>query len=154
MSLLGKIGVCHPYVPIPSPPEVLSLWSSIWRTGSLPKVNILCWNLAHGKVLMGGNLKRRGLMGPFRCALCCQEEEFLDHLFLGCPYARNVWSQSLLTLRLLINWPSSVTHLFNRWRSSYQGTLKTKPTLKLYFQDVPKYVTWKIWLARNRAIFS
>jgi len=79
-------------------PPQSSLWSRIWNLDGIPKINLFCWTLAHINILVGENLKKRGFLGPFRCALCRQEEESLDHLFLECPYSKAVWSILLGTL--------------------------------------------------------
>jgi hypothetical protein len=53
-------------------PEKSNIWRNIWNKYGLPKINIFCWILAHGKLLTGENLNKRGFQGPFRCALCLQ----------------------------------------------------------------------------------
>jgi hypothetical protein len=40
-------------------------WKNVWSQDSLPKINIFIWSLAHGKILTGENLMKRGFHGPF-----------------------------------------------------------------------------------------
>jgi hypothetical protein len=40
------------------------------------------------------------------------------------------------------------------WSSSYKGTLRNKAIFKKLWNALPKYLCWKIWLTRNRAIFN
>ena len=43
-----------------------SIWKNLWESITLPKIDVFCWTLAHGKVLIGENLEMRGIVGPFR----------------------------------------------------------------------------------------
>jgi hypothetical protein len=70
------------------------------------------------------------------------------------PFAMNVWSLVMSDIYPLISWSSSPPHLFNNCPSLYQGSLKGKTIFKDRFMAIPKFFIWKIWLARNRAIFS
>jgi hypothetical protein len=39
-------------------PPKEKVWNRIWDSNCLPKINILCWTLTHGKILMGENLQK------------------------------------------------------------------------------------------------
>jgi hypothetical protein len=41
------------------------MWKNIQNNDGLPKVNTFCWTLSHGKILIGDNLTKRGIKGPF-----------------------------------------------------------------------------------------
>jgi hypothetical protein len=73
---------------------------------------------------------------------------------MECPFTKEVWSLVLQPLSSLIIWPHKLNHLFNKWKSTYRGSLKNKQAFKASLLALPKFVTWKIWLARNQAIFS
>jgi len=90
------------------------IWNIIWALDSLPKFNIFCWRLTHGKILTGKNLQKQGFNGPYRCGLCNQDEENIHHLFLDCPFAKYVWDLVLSSLFPLISWSSSPSHLFQQ----------------------------------------
>jgi hypothetical protein len=68
-----------------------SWWSNIWSTDGIPKINMFCWILAHGKTLTEDNLLKRGFQGPFCCVLCANNFETTQHLFLDCTFSRQVW---------------------------------------------------------------
>jgi len=129
------------------------MWAQIWYIDNLPKINILCWTLAHGNFLMGEDLQKRGIEEPFHCILCKHEEENLGNLFLNYQYVQSVWGMTLQNLFPLINWPASPVQLFNRGWALYGGSLENKRPIIYLFMVVPKFVTSKIWLAINRATF-
>jgi hypothetical protein len=49
--------------------------------------------------------------------------------------------------------PSSVVHIFSRWKLMYQGSFQNKPLFKQVWMVLPKYVYWKIWIACNKTLF-
>jgi hypothetical protein len=75
---------------VPHVPPDPTIWKEVWKTKSIPKIDMFTWTLAHKGILTGKNLRRRGWEGPSRCPFCSQEEETIDHLLLGFPYAREV----------------------------------------------------------------
>ena len=67
------------------------LWKKVWHLDSIPKVNSFTWILLHNKLLTAENLRKRGIMGPSRCALCNLDEETTNHIFLQCKISLLVW---------------------------------------------------------------
>jgi hypothetical protein len=67
-------------------------WKNVWSQDSLPKINIFIWSLAHGKILTGENLMKRGFHGPFNCPLCQTSQDTIQHLFWDCPFSTTVWN--------------------------------------------------------------
>ena len=61
-----------------------SIWKKVWKSYCIPKVNSFIWLLMHNKLLTAENLKKRGITGPSRCALCNSESESTLHIFLQC----------------------------------------------------------------------
>lgn len=134
-SFLEAANHCHPRS---------STWTIVWHSDEIPKINFFCWLLAHKKVLTAENLKTRGICGPSRCVMCQSEEETLQHLFIECNYAKENRNHAL----------GSLTQRFNQWGSHYSGSFKEKPIFKRYWDTLPKYICWSIWLARNKQIFN
>jgi hypothetical protein len=74
-------------------------WSHIlggWRRASwgwtVPlKIKLFIWLLAEEKILLWGNLQRRGHSGPGICHLCKNNEETTQHLFMDCAFTVDVW---------------------------------------------------------------
>jgi hypothetical protein len=88
-------------------PDKSNMWKNIWNNDGLPKINIFCWILAHGKLITGDNLNKRGFQGPFRCAMCCQNLERTHHLFSDCEFSKQVWHLVYLELIHKISWPAT-----------------------------------------------
>jgi hypothetical protein len=65
-----------------------------------------------------------------------------------------VWHVSLQGLFQRVHWPSSLGNLFSRWKFSYSGSFQNKPTFKILWVALPKYICWKIWLMCNKTLFS
>jgi hypothetical protein len=147
-----KEGYSHLLSNLPGFPTS-KLWKEIWYGPSLPKVNALCWLLAHGKILTVENLLKRGIQGPSRCPLCLEASETITHLFLECNFALQLWSLICLPLPDISPLPDSWTTLLTHWKQRYSGNLKNKKGFTLLWKQIPKFVTWEIWLACNQAIF-
>jgi hypothetical protein len=130
------------------------LWNFLWTNDSPPKVNSFCWIMAHGKLLTGENLLKRNIHGPFRCELCGKALETSQHIFLLFPFSITVWKTALQRLHSRIRWSAQPRELLSDWTSLYRGTFKNNPLFKALYKALPKYICWKIWLARNRIIFS
>jgi hypothetical protein len=147
-----KEGYSHLLSNLPGFPTS-KLWKEIWSGPSLPKVNAFCWLLAHGKILTAENLLKRGIQGPSRCPLCLEASETITHLFLECNFSLQLWSLIYLPLPNISPLPDSWTTLLTHWKQRYSGSFKNKKGFTLLWKQIPKFVTWEIWLARNQAIF-
>jgi len=60
------------------------------------------WTLLKGKVLITDNLKNKGYEGPSRCSMCQGSEENIQHLFMGCPFAKACWKDLVSSLEVSI----------------------------------------------------
>jgi hypothetical protein len=135
-------------------PEKSNIWKEIWNIDGLPKINIFGWKLAHNKLLTGENMLKRGIMGPFRCALCKQDSESSTHLFLDCNFSKQVLQMVYSELMHKIAWPSTCRVMIGKWSKVYKGSFSNKPTFLRVWKASIKFVCWKIWLARNKVIFK
>jgi ribonuclease HI/exonuclease III len=128
-------------------------WLEVWDSMAIPKVNFFFWTLMHRKILTGENLLKRNIAGPHRCCLCREAMETSDHLFVGCHFANKVWQLTLQGLKVVVPTNISVVDLFTGWKDSYPS-LSPKTLWARIWISVPKYVCWKLWLARNEQIFN
>ncbi|KAL4582374.1 hypothetical protein LXL04_006921 [Taraxacum kok-saghyz] len=64
-----------------------------WWNNWVPlKVNFLGWRAVLNRLPVKSELKRRQVTLPeYVCGLCRVEEETCSHLFLNCPWAKEVW---------------------------------------------------------------
>jgi hypothetical protein len=79
--------------------------------------------------------------------------ETSDHLFVGCHFANKVWQLVLHGLKVAAPTNISVVDLFTTWKDSYPS-LSLKTIWARIWISIPKYVCWKLWLARNEQIFN
>uniref|UniRef100_A0A453I7T7 Reverse transcriptase zinc-binding domain-containing protein n=1 Tax=Aegilops tauschii subsp. strangulata TaxID=200361 RepID=A0A453I7T7_AEGTS len=70
-------------------------WKLTWKCWAPPRVRFFYW-LAHlDRCWAADRLARRGLPHPDRYPLCDQAPETMNHLFLGCTFARQIWHEVL-----------------------------------------------------------
>jgi hypothetical protein len=77
-------------------------WKEIWKAKAPPRVAFFLWMAAWGKILTNDNLRKRRVVLVDWCCLCNKDGESLDHLFLHCSMAKQLWD-SILTL-FGLNW--------------------------------------------------
>ncbi|CAN1732046.1 hypothetical protein LINPERHAP1_LOCUS1453, partial [Linum perenne] len=106
------------------------------------------WRIFLKKVSTIDNLQRKGLSLANRCALCNSNLESVEHLFLDCEFASQIWT--LISSKLSIHGPFSY---------SIEGFIEGWKGLNclLSFSSVMKVllhaVFWFIWKERNDRIF-
>ncbi|XP_059630139.1 uncharacterized protein LOC132273131 [Cornus florida] len=69
---------------------VVSWFGLVWN-GGRPRWSVYSALIIQNAVLIGANLQRRGISLAFRCCLCGCNEEHVDHMFVKCVYAWEVW---------------------------------------------------------------
>lgn len=149
----GRYSACVGYSAILAIPWVAAdplLWKTLWKFPSLPKVDFFCWSLLHNSILTFDNLKKRGWAGPSRCPLCSCSEESVDHLFVLCPFALEMWKLVLGPLNIVL--PPSFTNLFYSWINLAPFPLASLSLLKNCWIWIPKLICWNLWLERNGII--
>ena len=103
------------------------------------------WNIIFDKIPTRKNLLKRSFHGPFRCHLCCCEEESIDHLFIHCTVSRDFWHSISSYITSLKAWQGTNSlEAWNNWTREHSG----KPI------NMPLLVCWAIWIARNQIIFN
>jgi ribonuclease HI len=108
----------------------------------------------HKKSLTGENLIKRGVAGPHRCPLCYSAIETMDHFFVDCPFSQEAWKITLNGLNATTPTQTIVTTLFSSWKARYPQVVHSKSICHRIWQAIPKFLCWKICLARNEQIFN
>jgi hypothetical protein len=67
----------------------LRSWEKIWKTWAPAKCSFFMWLVAHNRCWTADRLARRGIPHPERCPLCDQAPETINHLLVGCTFARD-----------------------------------------------------------------
>jgi hypothetical protein len=70
-------------------------WELIWKTWSPPKCKFFLWLADLGRCWTADRLQKRSLSHPDKCVLCDQDQETIDHILVGCVFARSFWFQML-----------------------------------------------------------
>ena len=128
-------------------------WKLVWNSPDVLEVNFFTWTVMHEKVLTRENLLKRGFLGPYRCCFCLQNAESSAHIFVGCNFAHEVLANSMHGFPSYAPIHSDPVILFKNWQSRYPGST-ISPAWRKIWQAIPKFVWWKIWLARNDLIFN
>lgn len=108
----------------------------------------------HRRTLTREKLEKRGIIDPHRCPLCCKDQETIDHLFIDYPFSQEVWTQAIMGLNAQIPQHSSVVSLFITWKDRCPHSFNNNSTWTKIWNEIPKYICWGIWLARNEVIFN
>ena len=99
---------------------------------------------------------REGSVTTFRtadsCALCDQESESIDHLLLGCSFARELWFNILLRLRWHFLTPGNLDESLADWWSRSRKRLQKAD--RKCFDSLVILTSWMIWKERNARIFD
>ncbi|CAN0838702.1 LINE-1 retrotransposable element ORF2 protein [Linum grandiflorum] len=121
---------------------------TIWNALVPTKISCFTWLAFLDSIATIDNLRRRGLIVPNRCVLCCQSEESVSHLLLHCPFTAKVWSWFKVAFGICGPWPCSVQQLLLEWRAGLPASSHNK-----YKPVIPHAVMWFVWLERNNRIF-
>jgi hypothetical protein len=70
-------------------------WKSIWKVKVPSRVAFFVWMTTLGKILTLDNLRKRNIIVMEWCYMCKTCGESIDHLFLHCMVATELWSTIL-----------------------------------------------------------
>jgi hypothetical protein len=121
-------------------------WKSIWKWNAPEKMRVIFRLSMEEKILTWDAGPHRGWIGPSRCSLCRLNGELAVHLFLQCPYAKQVWNQVVLLLRIpLIPLEGSMEEWLDLWR---------REVVVREVELLPSFFVYFIWWSRNLCIFQ
>jgi hypothetical protein len=130
-------------------PNVLFPWKLIWKSKTPPRVAFFSWTAALGKVLTTDNLRKRGFILQDWCCMCKQSGESVDHLFLHCLVATDLWSMVFGMFGVQWVMPHTVLDLFHGWLGKF-GRHDTTKVWKM----IPHCLIWCLWRERNARHFE
>jgi hypothetical protein len=125
--------------------------SELWRARAPPKVKFFFWLAVHRRLWTAERRRRHGLQDEDDCALCGQDPETSDHLFVACVVARQVWTALLSPIGLGSLAPCRDDALVDWWLRQrrllhHDGTSA--------FDTAVLLVAWCLWKERNNRTFN
>ena len=137
------------YKHISSPTYRSYPWKNVWKTLAPSKVNFFIWTPSLGKVLTIDNLRKRQLVLLDWCCMCKEDGESIDHLFLHCNAANELWQLVFSMFGIWWAMPYHVVDLLACWTGH---TCKTSSAA--IWGVIPHCIMWVIWRERNDRSFE
>ena len=94
-------------------------WKSMWKQKIPSRVAFFVWTAALGKCLTIDNIRKRKVWILDWCYMCKGNGESVDHLFLHCPIAMDLWSMVLGLFGVTWVMPHTVLGLLWRCQGSF-----------------------------------
>lgn len=141
----GYLTLCHN-----NPNQYFDIFSQLWAHKLWPKVRFFIWLLLHRRVLTGDQLMKRGFHGPFRCEMCEENVETLNHIFIECTLISELWRRMATLLGL--QWSNFLT-LDQLWRD-WPNQEGVDHFIRQLVWMGSTILLWNIWNERNSRIFN
>ncbi|XP_020267043.1 uncharacterized protein LOC109842598 [Asparagus officinalis] len=123
-------------------------FNMIWKSSIPLKVKVHLWIISKRKLNTKDILIKKGWSGDPLCPLCLGENETHDHIFIHCPFAREVW-KFLLPSFPANNWPLSTEDLL-----LLHIVPNISPDIKAIWKILLPCFCWRIWFCRNSLVFK
>ncbi|KAJ0896378.1 putative reverse transcriptase zinc-binding domain-containing protein [Helianthus annuus] len=121
-----------------------------WCKWIPPKINIHAWRTELDSIATGEALRKRNIqVADSLCRSCGSDEETVDHFFIGCFVATNVWNGISTWCSIPNIFAFSIKDLLE-FHSNIPGSVKKK----IAVQGIIRIACWSIWRARNNLVFS
>jgi hypothetical protein len=130
----------------PSPHRMFP-WKGVWNPRVPPRVAFFLWATVLGKILTAENLRKRHIIIVSWCCMCKSDGESIDHLFIHCPVAKELWNAVFCLLGVLWVLPQHVRELVEGWHVSNHRQFRI-------WNAVPHCLMWSLWRERNSRIFE
>jgi hypothetical protein len=118
----------------------------VWKIRAEPKVKFHCWLMLQGRIWTADRLQRRGLTNHDMCPLCDQEKETAAHIFVLCPFPREVWHASSTEFTQLATATSSSTSLSAWWDAIWNLNRSKELCCQA---SAAMYFVWNLWKEQN-----
>ncbi|KAE8656892.1 Protein MOR1 [Hibiscus syriacus] len=119
----------------------------VWSGLAPPRVETFLWQVSHRRLAVRSELIKRGVMlEEVACPLCAKQEETVQHLFISCQVAWELWSSFWRLWGVSAVLPNDPASLLCSW-----SDLRPK---SLIWSFIPGVVLWSLWKARNSVVFD
>lgn len=124
-----------------------SMWNWIWKIHCHKKLQFFIWKLMRDWLLTRKYLAFSCLNVSGRCHRCNNLETAI-HILRDCPWAKDIWLQSLGIF------PSSFSQLpLQPWLETNSTSDNILSGHKLPWKVLFSFLCWYLWLVRNEQIF-
>ncbi|WVZ90185.1 LOW QUALITY PROTEIN: hypothetical protein U9M48_036512, partial [Paspalum notatum var. saurae] len=130
----------------------LSGWKRIWKGWAPLKCKVFLWLAKNNRCWTSDRLAKRGLPHPSACPFCDQSDETIQHILLGYPFSRQIWTNILCSLNFASLAPSPADTRFFAWWARSSSTVPKEAWRGLNTLII--LVAWEIWIFRNSRVFE
>lgn len=123
----GKFSPKSTYVANFGGREYMSGHDLIWHSKAPSKCKIFLWLAIRERCWTADRLQKRGLPHPSSCPFCDQAPETINHILLGCSFARELWHNLFSSWGEEQRTPSAISKL-SAWWSDLQVSGKGAKT--------------------------
>ena len=143
MTKKGDFDIRSFYSKLRDPLPIIFPWKVVWKVKAPRHVSFFVWTAVWDKILIGDNLRSRGMDFVDWCIMFCCNGETVDHLLLHCGKAYRLWNLMFRSFGIVWVLPRSVADtLFSWW--NWLG-MHSSSILNL----APLWVMWCHWRERN-----
>ena len=124
-------------------------WRPLWRLKVPTKVSFFMWTAALGCLLTMDNLQKSEVVVLDLCCMCKKDGESIDHLFLHCHVAWELWNMVFSLFGVHWVMPCHVVDLLASW--SYKCSRRKSLVI---WSMIPHCIMWGVWRERNARTFE
>ena len=110
------------------------------------------WLVAHKRCWTADRLDKRGLPHHDRCLLCDQHEESIQHLLIGCVFARQFWFPLIQQVGLSALAPQPSDTSLDEWWSRAERVVTGD--VKKGLNSIIILGSWIIWRHHDDCVFN
>jgi hypothetical protein len=122
----------------PLQPSASFVWDSYAPQLSASFVQFLIWLLMQGRIQCRVNLLTKKVVESATCEVCNQEDETVDHIIWGCPFAKELWEKKYIGVH---QHPANISQLHNAQRPV--------GVPQQFFSTFIAICCWQLWKRRN-----
>ncbi|WZY76441.1 hypothetical protein YC2023_022825 [Brassica napus] len=123
-------------------------YNVVWFKGNTPKHAFHMWVAVNDRLPTRSRLAAWGMLTPTTCCLCMCADESRDHIFIECPFSKDLW-------RMMLQKLSSPRLTFHSWTQllNCPSTAHVRP-LRILRSVAVQAIVYNLWTERNSRIFK
>ena len=141
--------LCSVYCALIQPSSYVFPWRSVWQAKAPSRVAFFLWTASLGKILTTDNLRKRGIIIMDWCCMYKESGESVNHLFIHCPVASDLWTMYFNLFGVSWVMPKGVVDLLSCWNGHF-GRSEVGKIWKMLLHCI----MWCLWCERNARTFN